>query len=78
MSQHPGLLTSLIYRMHAASLGRRSLINLVRIHATGQARRVPEWAWKEYSALHGLLISQDVGKMCFRQISLNIYILYQK
>ena len=26
----------------------------------------------------GLLISQDVGKMGFRQISLNIYILYQK
>ena len=25
-----------------------------------------------------LLISQDVGKMGFRQISLNIYILYQK
>ena len=25
-----------------------------------------------------LLISQDVGKIGFRQISLNIYILYQK
>ena len=31
-----------------------------------------------YIVVCRLLISQDVGKMGFRQISLNIYILYQK
>ena len=39
---------------------------------------VPSWTTYQINTICRLLISQDVGKMGFRQISLNIYILYQK